>query len=506
MLTTFARLHKREPRSHLHSGVTTYYTYIPPARHRLRSIPSTIDSPSPPALPEIPASVPEFALETLKFPIDAIQQEILATTNRRVVICSCRQSGKSTTGAIKALHHGCSNPGSLTLIASRSLRQSGELLGKIIDFAKLLDLPIRRAPRHPDSLLLPNGARIIALPGKPDSLRCFSAVSLLIVDEAAYVPDELYYALRPMLATTNGPVWLLSTPRNRSGFFYDEWSSAGEAWSKFRVTAGECPRISKEFLDDERRVRGPALFQREYLCDFGYTGTSYFGVDALDDAADPDRYLAAQQFAFGRPAARIIVGFDLGQRASHSAIVALEIITGATDRRNMVTYEWIQETRFIFRRIERLPLNVPYDSMVSMLNRVIRDLGDPKIVTLVVDATGCGQPFIEILRKQKMGVLIAPIGITSGGTGSYHAGIQRVPKKDLMSGANYVLVSQALAAQPGMPGLKELKEEMEAYRVRTSRSGNDTFRTSDKDDLVMAFALAAWRARPFLPRAQEPPS
>ena len=141
-----------------------------------------------------------------------------------------------------------------------------------------------------------------------------------------------------------------------------------------------------------------------------------------------------------------------------------------------------------------------------MLNRVIRDLGDPKIVTLVVDATGCGQPFIEILRKQKMGVLIAPIGITSGGTGSYHAGIQRVPKKDLMSGANYVLVSQALAAQPGMPGLKELKEEMEAYRVRTSRSGNDTFRTSDKDDLVMAFALAAWRARPFLPRAQEPPS
>ena len=190
-------------------------------------------------------------------------------------------------------------------------------------------MPIRRAPRHPDYLLLPNATRIIALPGEPDSLRCFSAVSLLIVDEAAYVADELYYALRPMLATTNGDVWLLSTPRNRSGFFFDEWSTEGNAWSKFMVTAAECPRISQEFLDDERRNRGPALFRREYFCDFSYTGQSCFDVvDALDDAADPDRYLAATQFAFGRPATRIIVGFDLGQRSSHSAIVAIEVVTG----------------------------------------------------------------------------------------------------------------------------------------------------------------------------------
>ena len=42
---------------------------------------------------------------------------------------------------------------------------------------------------------------------------------------------------------------------------------------------------------------------------------------------------------------------------------------------------------------------------------------------------------------------------------------------------------------------------MEAYRVRTSRAGHDSFRSNEKDDLVMAFALASWRARPFLPRA-----
>ena len=210
---------------------------------------------------------------------------------------------------------------------------------------------------------------------------------------------------------------------------------------------------------------------------------------------------AATQFAFGRPATRIIVGFDLGQRSSHSAIVAIEVVTGATNQRNPVTFEFVHETRLFFRKIERLPLDLPYDSLVQRLHRVIRDLGDPKIVTLVIDATGCGQPFVELVRKQKMGALISAIGITSGGSGSYSGGIQHVAKKDLISGANYVMASRALAAQNGMAGLKELKEEMEAYCVRTSRAGHDSFRSNEKDDLVMAFALASWRARPFLPRA-----
>ena len=482
-----------EPKHQLREGVTTYYTYTPPARHQPRSVGTS--------LPEIPASAPAFAVDTLNFPIDTMQQEVLSVTNRRVVICCCRQWGKSTVGAIKALHHAASNPGSLTLLASRTSRQSGELLAKVITFANVLAIPIRRVPGHSRSLLLPNGARIIALPGKPDSLRGFSAVSLLVIDEAAYVPDELYHALRPMLATTKGAVWLLSTPRSRTGFFFDEWSSEGAAWSKFIVTAAECPRIDQEFLEEERRLHGPALYRREYFCDFGYTGQSFFEIDSLDNAADPDHYLAAQQFAFGRPATRIVVGFDVGQKASHPAIVAIEIVTGATNRRNPVSFEWIHETRFFFRRIERLPLNTPYESMVSRIHRVVRDLGDPRRITLVVDATGCGQPFVELLRKEKMDVFLTSIGITSSGSGSFSNGIERVSKKDLMASANYVLRSEALAAQPGMAGLKELKEEMEAYRVHTSRAGHDTFRSNFKDDLVMAFALVAWRARTYLPHS-----
>ena len=97
-----------------------------------------------------------------------------------------------------------------------------------------------------------------------------------------------------------------------------------------------------------------------------------------------------------------------------------------------------------------------------------------------------------------MKVLISAIAITSGGVGSFSHGIERVPKKALMANANYVLMSNCLSGEPGMSGLKALRAEMDAYRVRTSRSGFDSFRSGQTDDLVMAYALAVWKARTYL--------
>ena len=54
------------------------------------------------------------------------------------------------------------------------------------------------------SLLLPNGSRIVGLPGTEATVRGFSAVSLMLIDEAARVADEMYKALRPMLAVSGG--------------------------------------------------------------------------------------------------------------------------------------------------------------------------------------------------------------------------------------------------------------------------------------------------------------
>ena len=74
------------------------------------------------------------------------------------------------------------------------------------------------------------GRGLSGLPGKEATLRGFSAVSLLIIDEASRVEDAVYKALRPMLAVGDGDLWLLSTPFGKRGFFYENWAGGREDW------------------------------------------------------------------------------------------------------------------------------------------------------------------------------------------------------------------------------------------------------------------------------------
>ena len=64
-----------------------------------------------------------------------------------------------------------------------------------------------------------NGSRIEALPGSEKTIRGFSGVGLLILDEAARVDDALYYAVRPMLAVSGGSLMMLTTPTAREACF-----------------------------------------------------------------------------------------------------------------------------------------------------------------------------------------------------------------------------------------------------------------------------------------------
>jgi hypothetical protein len=208
-----------------------------------------------------------WAREALGFIADEKQQQVLAATATRGILNCTRQWGKSTTCAIKAVHYAHFHPESLVLVASPSLRQSGEFLRKARKAVSKLGIRPRGDGENRCSLLLPNDARIVGLPESEDTVRGFSDVGLMIVDEASRVSDRLYEALRPMLAVGNGALWLMSTPNGRSGFFYREWS--GEMpWLRVQATAAECPRIPAGFLHEERLTLGEEVYRQEYCCEF----------------------------------------------------------------------------------------------------------------------------------------------------------------------------------------------------------------------------------------------
>jgi hypothetical protein len=134
-------------------------------------------------------------------------------------------------------------------------------------------------------LQLVNGSRIVALPGKEETIRGFSGVAQLIVDEASRVPDALYQAVRPMLAVSGGEILLLSTPFGKRGFFFQEWEE-GEGWHRTKVTADQCPRIPREWLERERKRIGDWWYRQEYLCEFVETTDQVFSYEDIQRALD----------------------------------------------------------------------------------------------------------------------------------------------------------------------------------------------------------------------------
>lgn len=221
---------------------------------------------------------------------DPWQMDVLRSTSPRILLNCSRQSGKSTVVSLLADHTAIYDPG-LILLLSPTLRQSGELFRKCLATFNALGRPVPTDAETQLQLELANGARLIALPGKDGTVRGYSGAKLLIVDEASRVSDDLYRAVRPMLAVSGGRLVALSTPFGKRGWWFEEWMNGGEVWERYRIPATMCPRIAPAFLEEERRSLGEWWFEQEYLCEFREAIDSVFSHDAvmaaLDDTVQP---------------------------------------------------------------------------------------------------------------------------------------------------------------------------------------------------------------------------
>ncbi len=199
---------------------------------------------------------------------DPWQTKVLQSQSLRMLFLCSRQSGKSTTAAALALRTAITERDSLVLLLSRTLRQSGELFrDKVLRQWRRMGCPLAVGKPTQLELTLSNESRIISLPESEEGIRGFSSVRMLIVDEAARVGDDLYRAVRPMLAVSNGRLVALSTAFGQRGWFFDAWEK-GDGWERIRITADECPRISTTFLAEERKAIGDRWYRQEYFCSF----------------------------------------------------------------------------------------------------------------------------------------------------------------------------------------------------------------------------------------------
>jgi len=226
--------------------------------------------------------------ERLGYHPDKWAQAVMMSPARYVIENVSRQAGKSTCSAAMAVHQAVFFPDSLVLVVSPTLRQSGELQRKAMRFYDKVDPDHEKLAEDTKlSVQLTNGSRIVSLPGMEDNLRGYSAPALIISDEDSRVSDELYIAIRPMLATNNGRLILLSTPNGKAHHFYEIWTTGGPEWLKILVTADQIPRISEEYLANERLNMSAAKYRREFCGEFMEAEGAIFSSELFKSLANP---------------------------------------------------------------------------------------------------------------------------------------------------------------------------------------------------------------------------
>jgi hypothetical protein len=186
-------------------------------------------------------------------------------------------------------------------------------------------------------------------------------------------------------------------------------------------------------------------------------------------------------------------GLDLGQKRDYSALALLERARIWTDERDPVTYAWRTRTRYALRYVERIPLGTDY---VEVARRVCGVAGRREIapLRLAVDATGVGLAVVDLLRRSgdagfRSG--LAPVVITGGSRARYERESYYVPRKDLLDLPVVMLERRQLVFAADLPGRRELEGELRGMGVSSAGAGAGAVH----DDLVMALALAVWRAR-----------
>lgn len=218
------------------------------------------------------------------------QREALTTDARRLILNISRQAGKSQVGGAKGLHVTMYTPNKTVLFISPSGRQASNIFLRALALFYAIGAPMATTKLSADEIRFANGSRMLALPGNPDTIRGFSP-DLVIIDEASRVSDDLYHAIRPMLAATKGDLWALSTPAGRRGWFFREWTKGHTrskhnpgGWFKTQITADQVPHIAQEDVDADRVSLGELIVQQEYYCEFIEGMGSFFRPEDIQRA------------------------------------------------------------------------------------------------------------------------------------------------------------------------------------------------------------------------------
>ena len=103
-----------------------------------------------------------------------------------------------------------------------------------------------------------------------DSVRGFQ-FDYLIIDEAAFQPDDFfYYVLKPTMLVRGKKTLMCSTPNTANGFFHKlcEMSTDSKNIELIKITINDNPFVTAQDIAEIKKLVPDRVFRQEYLSEF----------------------------------------------------------------------------------------------------------------------------------------------------------------------------------------------------------------------------------------------
>lgn len=196
-------------------------------------------------------------------------------TGRIVTVNSSRQKGKSYLISNLLLYFSINFSRTNNFCVSPTLKQSKAIYRVIVD--AISNSGIVKTKNGTDlTITLINGSTInFKSAEQRTALRGFTA-DFLCIDEAAFIPDEIFYLILPWTDAKKAPILMTSTPFIKGGFFFNYFNYGLEGshntttinWSDPKYKESIEQILPAEKLEEYRQVLPRNVFKSEYLGEF----------------------------------------------------------------------------------------------------------------------------------------------------------------------------------------------------------------------------------------------
>ena len=408
------------------------------------------------------------------FKWDDWQKEVIDTEGD-LVIRAGRQTGKSTVVAYKVAQFASNNPNTTTLVIAAAQRQSSELFEKVRgEIEGLIDQGAIKVDERPTltKIKLNNGSRIIVVPsGRTGwSIRCYT-VDLLVADEAAFIPDAVWVAVRPMLSvakTQRGFGWqlLLSTPLGKRGYFYQCFKDPD--FQKFHIPATKCKRHSKEFLDKEKTRMTKNQFAQEYMAEFLDDYAQFFPTKLIESCITCGLRLWNIKKDYS-PKKRYYMGVDIAR-------------FGSSDNAYVIGEAWEENLNVIWNLSTKKKETTKTAGRIQALDE------EWDFRKIYIDDAGVGGGVYDMLTERESPIRRKVVGINNAKRSIDKEGRTGTTRKEDIYAHALMLMERGKIRLKGSPSLVH---SLESITYEYTREGR--LRISGRfDHLAEAFVRACW--------------